>query len=127
MERHKTLQGSQLPAYLHTLTQYSQPLNVSTDVDTLTGGREMQSEIKRWGNSAAVRLPSKILSQAQLSIASPIQIEVIDGKIVIQAAVVSHGKIRLPFSEADLLVGLDANTAHADDLAQPLPDEMGRE
>ena len=32
----------------------------------------MQSEIKRWGNGAAVRLSSKILAQAKLDRSSPI-------------------------------------------------------
>ena len=41
----------------------------------------MQSEIKRWGNSAAVRLSSKILAQAKLDVSSPISIDVKAGRI----------------------------------------------
>lgn len=85
----------------------------------------MQSEIKRWGNSAAVRLPSKILAQAKLDVSSSISIEVTDGKIVIEAAAKAARKVNLPFSEADLLTGLDAHGAHADELAQPTATEMG--
>ncbi len=85
----------------------------------------MQSEIKRWGNSAAVRLSSKILAQARLDVASPISIDVKAGKIVIEASDKAPRKINLPFSEADLLKGLDAQGAHADELAQPSADEMG--
>ncbi|MAB35506.1 MULTISPECIES: MazF family transcriptional regulator [Thalassospira] len=85
----------------------------------------MQSEIKRWGNSAAVRLSSKILAQARLDVASPVSIDVKGGKIVIEAASKATRKINLPFSEAELLVGLDAHGAHADDLALPSASEMG--
>ncbi|PFG52303.1 antitoxin MazE [Marinobacter sp. LV10R520-4] len=85
----------------------------------------MQSEVKRWGNSAAVRLSSKILAQARLDVSSPIRIDVKAGKIVIEAVEKASHKINLPFSEADLLVGLDAHGAHADEIAEPSAAEMG--
>ncbi len=85
----------------------------------------MQSEIKRWGNSAAVRLSRKILAQAQLDVSSPISIDVKDGRIVIEAAQKAPRKVNLPFSEADLLKDLDAHGAHADELALPSATEMG--
>ena len=85
----------------------------------------MQSHVKRWGNSAAVRLPSKILAQAKLGVASPISIDVKAGKIVIEAAGNAPRKVNLPFSEADLMKGLDAHGAHADELAQPSVAEIG--
>ena len=66
----------------------------------------MQSEIKRWGNSAAVRISSKMLAQANLDISSPITIEIQAGKIVIEAITTTTRKIKLPFSEAQLLEGL---------------------
>lgn len=79
----------------------------------------MHSEIKRWGNSAAIRIPSKILAQANLDVSSPISMDVIDGKIIIEAAVNAKRRVNLPFSEADLLKGLNAHCAHADELARP--------
>ncbi len=85
----------------------------------------MQSEIKRWGNSAAVRLSSKILAQANLDVSSPISIDVKAGKIVIEATHKALRKVNLPFSEADLLKDLDAHGAHTDELAQPSATEMG--
>ena len=85
----------------------------------------MRTEIKRWGNSAAVRLPSKILAQANLSLASAIVLEVREGKIVIEAVENAAPRVKLPFTEADLLAGLDASTAHADELAIPSNAEFG--
>ena len=85
----------------------------------------MQSEIKRWGNSAAVRLSSKILAQAKLDVSSPINIDVKAGKIVIEALAEPARKVKLPFSEADLLRGLDAQGAHANEVAVPSTAELG--
>lgn len=84
----------------------------------------MHSEIKRWGNSAAVRLPSKILAQARLDVASVVSIEVQEGKIVIGAAPKTQRKVKLPFSESDLLQGLNAHNAHANALATPAITEL---
>ena len=44
----------------------------------------MQTEIKKWGNSAAVRLPAKALAQAGLDISSSIEIVVLDGEIILK-------------------------------------------
>jgi antitoxin MazE len=77
----------------------------------------MQSEIKQWGNSAAVRLSRNILAQAGLDIASQIEIEVKEGRIMIQAATRPVPVVQLPYSEAELLQGLTPQTAHADELA----------
>jgi antitoxin MazE len=81
----------------------------------------MQSEIKQWGNSAAIRLSRSVLAKAGLDISSPIDISATEGKIVIEAIKTREPVIPLPFSEADLLSGLTPHTAHADELA-PLTD-----
>jgi antitoxin MazE len=65
------------------------------------------------------------LAQANLDVSSPISIEVKAGKIVIGADVNTKRKVNLPFSEAFLLEGLDAHSAHADELAQPSITELG--
>lgn len=82
-------------------------------------GADMQTEIKRWGNSAAVRLPGKLLAATQLEINSAISINVKDNKIIIEATpekAANH--LNLPFSEEDLLRGMTPETAHADELAE---------
>ena len=85
----------------------------------------MQSEIKRWGNSAAVRLPGKLLAATRLEISSVITIDVKDNKIIIEAVPEQAGKHPgLPFSEAFLLKELTPETAHADELALPSDTEI---
>ena len=44
----------------------------------------MQTEIKKWGNSAAVRLPAKVLAQAGMDINSSVEIVAGDGEIILK-------------------------------------------
>ena len=83
----------------------------------------MQSQIKRWGNSAAVRLSSQLLADAKLDITSNIDISVVDGKIVIES--IDHSTKYFPFTEAELLKGLTPELAHADEIIQVSADEFG--
>jgi antitoxin MazE len=86
----------------------------------------MRSEIKRWGNSAAVRLPRKLLAEARLEVSSPVSIAVKGKKIIIEAEITPRPKrLRLPFTETDLISSLSPETAHADELAIPLDSEIG--
>ena len=78
----------------------------------------MQSEIKQCGNSAAVRLSKTILAQAGLDVTSQINIHVMEGKIVIEAAATPEPVFKLPYTETELLQGMSPHTAHADELAQ---------
>jgi antitoxin component of MazEF toxin-antitoxin module len=45
----------------------------------------MRTEIKKWGNSAALRLPAATLAKAGLEVNSPVEIEAAEGKLVVSA------------------------------------------
>ncbi len=86
----------------------------------------MRTEIKRWGNSAAVRLPTRILAAARLSDSSAISMVVKGNKIIIEALKEPQLKhLKLPFSEVSLIADLSPETAHADELALPSAKEWG--
>ncbi|MDF1584478.1 MAG: AbrB/MazE/SpoVT family DNA-binding domain-containing protein [Methyloprofundus sp.] len=85
----------------------------------------MQSQINKWGNSTAVRIPASILSGMGLSVNSHITIEVKDGKIIIEPIKPLQKNLKLPFTEEALLQNLNAYTAHADKLATPISVELG--
>jgi antitoxin MazE len=86
----------------------------------------MRSEIKRWGNSAAVRLPSKILAATRLEVSSAISMVVKGNKIIIEAVKEPpFTRLKLPFSEASLIADLSPETAHCDELALPSGKELG--
>lgn len=84
----------------------------------------MQSQINKWGNSAAIRIPAKVLADTELSMHSHINIEAKDGKIIIEPLEQTPKRFKLPFSEADLLQDIDAHTAHADAIYSPLAEEL---
>jgi antitoxin MazE len=85
----------------------------------------MQAVINKWGNSAAIRIPARLLSEVGLSVSSDVTITAQDGRIVIEPAGGEYSKLRLPYSEAQILEGLTPYDAHADELAVPLSIEMG--
>lgn len=84
----------------------------------------MRSEVKRWGGSVAVRLPTRILAKANLEIGSSIAISVDNGKIVVKPLAKESTRVNLPFTEADLLDQMTAESAHADELASPEGDKL---
>ena len=45
----------------------------------------MKSQVKKWGNSAAVRIPARVLQQAGLKIDQTVEIREEDGRVVIAA------------------------------------------
>jgi len=86
----------------------------------------METMVKKWGNSAAIRLPSKILAAAHISTGSSISIEVKDQKIIIKEIAKPKSKaFNLPFTEQDLLKELTPSLAHADNLASASNIELG--
>ncbi|WP_353171789.1 AbrB/MazE/SpoVT family DNA-binding domain-containing protein [Paracandidimonas soli] len=44
----------------------------------------MQAVIKKWGNSAALRLPASILEESSLALDATVEISVVEGRIVIE-------------------------------------------
>lgn len=66
----------------------------------------MEVVIKKWGNSAAVRIPAAIMKAAKISLEQAVDVRAEDGRVVIQPAQ-SH-EYRLD----DLLAGITASNCH---------------
>ena len=45
----------------------------------------MRSSVRRWGNSAAIRLPAHVLEAARLKVDQAVDVREEDGRIVIEA------------------------------------------
>ena len=75
----------------------------------------VQGTIQKWGNSLALRItgPIKTIPKFKANMQVNIDIEE-DG---IQIHPIKKRKKKLPFSEKDLLKGMSADSAHADELA----------
>jgi antitoxin MazE len=75
----------------------------------------MQGVVKRWGNSAAVRIPAAVLEAAQVRLDQPDDVREEGGRIIIEP-------LRLARYDLDaLVVGItDENRHHPVDTGTPL-------
>jgi antitoxin MazE len=79
----------------------------------------MTARVKKWGNSAAVRIPATVLSNAGLALDQPVDVREENGRIVIEAA------RRNRFRIADLVRGIRPDNLHdAVDSGPPLGREV---
>jgi antitoxin MazE len=78
----------------------------------------MQGQIKKWGNSAAIRVPSAILDAAELRIDQDVDIRSEDGRIVIEP-------IKQQMTLEHLLAGISAENLHGEiDFESPVGREL---
>ena len=66
----------------------------------------MQTEIKKWGNSAVIRLPAAMLAQLNLKVGAPVSLEIKEGQLVIEPT--ANVKYKLD----NLLAGITAKNKH---------------
>jgi antitoxin MazE len=67
----------------------------------------MESVIRKWGNSPALRLPTSLLSEAGLAVDQRVRISVVDGAIRIERM-----RKKLAYRLEDLLAGATSHTRH---------------
>ncbi|MDD5330457.1 MAG: AbrB/MazE/SpoVT family DNA-binding domain-containing protein [Sulfuricella sp.] len=78
----------------------------------------MEVIVKKWGNSAAVRIPAPILEEARFTLDQHVDVRVEDGRVVIEPV------NQKTFDLDALLAGITDENRHAPvDFGQP----MGRE
>lgn len=82
----------------------------------------MKTQIRKIGNSLGNIIPSAYIKQLQLAEGADIEVRLEGKKIIIEP--VKRDK-QFPFSEKELLQGLDAYSAHADELAVLSDSELG--
>ncbi len=78
----------------------------------------MKVQIKKWGNSASVRIPASVMAAAHLTLDQAVEVREENGRIVIEP-------IRAPVYELDdLLNQMTPETFHEEvDFGQPVGDE----
>ena len=78
----------------------------------------METVIRKWGNSAAVRLPSSAMKSASFDMEQPVLITATKGRIVIEPAT------QVEFQLGDLLAGVTPENAHGEsDFGAPVGKE----
>jgi antitoxin MazE len=79
----------------------------------------VKTSVKKWGNSAAVRIPAVALKTARLSLNDAVSLRVEGGRIVIEASTPPTMSIE------DLVAGIDASNLHdAADYGPPVGKEV---
>ncbi|CBL46731.1 Cell growth regulatory protein MazE [gamma proteobacterium HdN1] len=85
----------------------------------------IESEIKRWGNSLALRITGVMAEIPRFSDGTKVTVEVTEDALIIKRASKLKRVLSLPFTERDLLNGITPSKAHADELAAPTKKELG--
>jgi antitoxin MazE len=82
----------------------------------------MNAEIKKWGNSLAVRLPRDLVQSLRLHDGSPVELELKDGTLVIRPRQRPHrGNVTLD----QLLTGVTPASIHRDtEWGEPVGEEI---
>jgi antitoxin MazE len=75
---------------------------------------KIESEIKKWGNSLALRITGVMADLPRFSAGTKVEVEVTKDSLVIKRAVKPRRKLILPYNEKELIAGLTPKKAHAD-------------
>lgn len=77
---------------------------------------KIQTTIQKWGNSLAIRITGPLKTIPNFSANMPVEIEVNESGLTVRPLTLKKRKLPL-FKESQLLKGLTAKKAHADELA----------
>jgi antitoxin MazE len=81
--------------------------------------------IQSWGNSLGLRITRALSAAARLERGTRVTVAVVDGGLLIKPKPMSGKPVAFPYSEAELVRGLDPAKAQADDLPAMLTSERG--
>ncbi|WP_394182667.1 AbrB/MazE/SpoVT family DNA-binding domain-containing protein [Marinomonas posidonica] len=76
----------------------------------------IDAEVKKWGNSLALRINAVTAEALNLHQGSKVTYEILPDGLLIKP-VVDKSANAWPYSESELLAGIDKNNAHTDELA----------
>ncbi len=79
----------------------------------------MESVIRKWGNSPALRLSTSVMREAQLSVDQRVSVRVQRNKIIIEPLVTPEYRLE------DLLAGINESNLHTEtDFGKPVGKEV---
>ncbi len=84
---------------------------------------QVRTEIKKWGNSLALRVSGLMATVPNFSAGDPVTVDVSERGLVVKP--VNRRRETLIYTESELLAGLTPETAHADELARLTDLEFG--
>ncbi|GAJ28505.1 transcriptional regulator AbrB [Acidomonas methanolica] len=78
----------------------------------------MKAMVKKWGNSASVRIPASVLAAAGLKLDQPVDVREESGRVIIEPITVTE------YDLADLLAGITPENVHSEvDFGEPVGGE----
>ncbi|MTI14086.1 AbrB/MazE/SpoVT family DNA-binding domain-containing protein [Sansalvadorimonas verongulae] len=86
---------------------------------------KVQSEIKKWGNSLALRISGAMAELPQFEAGSKVSVDITPDGLLVKKVAKPRRKLKLPYSEKSLLEDMTPEKAHADELAPLNPSEFG--
>lgn len=86
---------------------------------------KIETEIKKWGNSLALRVTGIMAELPRLEAGTKVTVDVSSEGLVVKPTVGKLGTLRFPYGECELLAGITPDKAHADALANPTENEVG--
>lgn len=87
---------------------------------------EIESKIQKWGNGLALRVSGVMRDMPDFQEGTKVTVEVTEEGLLIKKMKPNKHK-SLPFSEAELLEGLNSDTIHSELVATVTNKEMGDE
>jgi len=88
-------------------------------------GQIVHAKIQKWGNGLALRVAGLMRDIPGFKQDTLVDVEVFEDGFTVRRARTQGKGFSFPFKEADLLDGLTAENAHADELAVILNEELG--
>ena len=85
----------------------------------------VESEIKKWGNSLAIRITRDMAKLPGFTAGLKVVVDSSEDGLVVKKAYKEKSKLNLPYTEKDLLKGITSYSAHADSLAEITANEIG--
>ena len=85
----------------------------------------VHAKIQKWGNGLALRVAGLIRDIPGFKQDTPVDVEVFEDGFTVRKTRTQDRGFQFPIKETDLLIGLTAENAHADELAVIQHEEMG--
>lgn len=84
-----------------------------------------EAVIQPWGNSLGLRITPMLSEAAHLERGTVVTVAVVDGGLLVKPKQTVGKPFAFPYTEAELVQGLDHVKAHADELPAILASEQG--
>ena len=86
---------------------------------------KIETEIKKWGNSLALRVTGVMATLPEFKAGTKVIVDVTEDGFLVKPAAGKKGRFSFPYTESELLADLTPEKVHADELANITASEFG--